>query len=304
MTLLNSRDVAIRKRSREVGRYLSRKWVAEHPTVPPEADADTITELVFGSLSSHAFGVDHSLKPSIQAAASQFSAEQYFWFDPIIEPPPNDVPEDCECGGCNNRGDKRCRSCGETLEMRSRYEVWLLGLIRSYLGERYGVTLGAKYSDVLSWRHHLRPYPRPGDPAELDFIWSIYAITHIVYTLNDYNLYRVDPRLLPDEFESLLNSLETFISMEDPETVGEIVDCLKAFKLNVRNPLMQRGVRYLLSCQNPDGSWGELDVDDIYSCHHTTLTALNGLDEYQWRRTNAHLLAKLDLISIKPKSKA
>jgi hypothetical protein len=289
MTLVNSRDLMIRKRSREVGQHLSRKWVAKHPTVPSDADADTITELVFGSLSSHALGVDNSLKPAIQAAASQFHAEHYYWFDPTIEPPPNDVPEDCECGDNNDRGETRCSSCGETLDMRSRYEVWLLALIRSYLGERYGVTLGARYSDVLKWLPQLRPYPTFFGASESDFGWSIYAITHIVYTLNDYNLYRLDRRWLPDEFEALVNSLETFIGMEDPETVGEILDCLKTFKVNISNPLMERGVRYLLSCQNPDGSWGELDIDDVYVCHHTTITALNGLGEYLWRGTKLPL---------------
>jgi hypothetical protein len=288
MVLLNSRDVRIRKGSREVGQYLSRKWVAQHPTVPSDADADTITELVFGSLSSHAFGVDQLLKPAIQAAASQFRAEHYYWFDPVIEPPPNDVPEDCECGAYNDRGETRCSSCAETLDMRSRYEVWLLGLIRSYLGERYGVTLGARYSDVIKWLPQLRPYPTSSDASEQDFGWSIYAITHIVYTLNDYNLYRLDRRWLPNEFQALVNGLEPFIGMEDPETVGEILDCLKTFKVSISDPLMQHGVRYLLSCHNPDGSWGELDVDNAYVCHHTTITALNGLNEYV-RRNKAPL---------------
>lgn len=283
---LKSRDVMIRKRSREFGEVLSRKWVAEHPTVPANVDADTITQLVFGSISSEEFGVVHSLKPAIQAAAPDFSAEDYFWFDPKTESPPADVPEDCECGVANDRGETRCDSCGESLDARSRYEVWLLALIRSYLGERYGVTLGAKYSDVLKWLPHMRPYPSVGDDSDSDFGWSIYAITHIVYTLNDYNSYQLDPRWLPDEYHTLIDSLDTFIGMDDPETVGEILDCLKALKVNNSNPLIQRGVRYLLDRQNTDGSWGEIDVDeDVYVRHHTTITALNGLDNCFWRGT-------------------
>ena len=286
VTTLKSRDVVIRKRSREVGQNLSRRWIAENPTVPSDADADTITQLVFGSLSSDEFGVVHSLKPAIQAAASNFSAEHYFWFDPTTESPPTDVPEDCECGVANYRGETKCGSCGESLDTRSRYEVWLVALIRSYLGERYGVKLGAKYSDVLKWLPHMRPYPTVDDASAADFGWSIYAITHIVYTLNDYNSYQLNRRWLPDEYQALSSSLDAFISMDDPETVGEILDCLKSFKVNNSNPLIQRGARYLLDCQNPDGSWGEIDGDaDIYVRHHTTITALYGLDNYFRRGT-------------------
>ena len=283
LTSLNSRDTIIRRQAQKVGHSLSVKWVAQHPSVPQDADADTIAELVFGSLSVPHFGVTDSLKPSILAVAADCSPTEYCWFDPANEPPPNDVPEVCECGDCNDRGDTSCRRCGKTLAARSRYEAWLLAMIRSYLGERYGVKLGARYSDVLKWVPEMRPYPAPGDDA--DFRWSICAITHIVYTLNDYNSYRLDRRWLPDEFEALRNSLDPMIEMDDPETVGEILDSLKAFRMDNSDPLIQAGVRYLLSRQNADGSWGELD-EYAYDWHHVTLAAVNGLDEYLWRGAN------------------
>lgn len=281
LTSLNSRDPGIRRKARDVGRSLALKWIAQHPSVPPDADADMITALVFGSLSANQFGVTDSLKPAILAAAPRFSPTEYCWFDPAIEPPPNDVPEECVCGDGNDRGDTRCRTCGETLEARSRYEAWLLAIIRSYLGERYGVRLGARYSDVLKWAPQMRPYPSPDDDA--NFRWSIYAITHIVYTLNDYNSYWLDRRSLPEEFEALTNSLDACIEMHDPETVGEILDSLKSFKIRSSSALVQRGICFLLDCQNADGSWGESDVDEAYAWHHTTIAALNGLDEYSWR---------------------
>lgn len=294
LTSLKSRDPVVRRRSLEVGQYLSRKWVAQHPAVPPDADADTITELVFGSLSAHEFGVVHSLKPAVRAVASDFPAEEYLWFDPAIEPPPADIPEDCECRADNARGAVRCHACGETLAARSRYEVWLLAMIRTYLGERYGVTLGARHADVFKWLPQMRPYPTLKDASAEDFRWSIYAITHIVYTLNDYHAYRLDRRWLRYEFETLRNSLEAMIKMDDPEAVGEIMDSLKAFSVKNSDPLMQSGIRYLLSCQNADGSWGETDGENVYEWHHTTIAALNGLDEYLWRG------AKLGLPRIAP----
>ena len=171
------------------------------------------------------------------------------------------------------------------LDAKRRYEVWLVALIRSYLGERYGVTLGARYSDVIKWLPQTRPYPTQGGTSDSDFRWSIYAITHIVYTLNDYHCYRLNRRWLPYEFEALRNSLKSVMKMEDPEILGEVLDSLKAFGVSNCDPLMQRAIRYLLDCQNPDGSWGEIDYENVYLWHHTTIAALNGLDEYSWGGT-------------------
>jgi hypothetical protein len=256
--------------------------LAQHSSVPPDADADTMAELVFGSLSVRQFGLTDSLKSSLLAVASDFSPKEHFWFDPAVAPPPADVPETCECGDCTDGGDTSCRTCGETLEAKSRYEVWLVAMIRSYLGERYGVKLGAHYSDVIKWLPHMRPYPGPDD--ETDFRWSIYAITHIVYTLNDYNTYSLDRSLLPEEFDALSKNLDLFIEMEDPETVGEILDSLKSFRVKSSSALLRRGIRYLLSCQNADGSWGDPDdYDEAYDWHHVTIAALGGLDEYVWQ---------------------
>ena len=278
-----SRDLTVSQHSTRMGKKFSLTWVENHQIVPLDVDADSITELVFGSLSTEQFGVHASLKSEIRKAARRFKPYDYFWFDPAVEPPPRDVPDDCNCGTSNNRGAKVCKRCRRTLSMMSRYEVWVVALIRSYLGERYGVTLGARYSDVLKWLPHMRPYPECEESSNSDFVWSIYAITHIAYTLNDYNSYRLDPRWLPCEFMTLKNSLDDFIRMADPETVGEILDCLKSFGVSSESTLVQKGIAYLLSCQNLDGSWGEPDVEDIYERCHVTIAAINGLDEYAWR---------------------
>jgi hypothetical protein len=280
----NSRDAVVRRRSQQIGQDLSLLWVSEHQTLPLDLDADTITELVFGSYSADQFGVSHvQLQSHIRKAAGHFSAQEYFGFDPTVEPPPKDVPEECDCGADNYRGDRICRKCRGHLDVMSAYEVWVVALTRSYLGERYGVKLGVPYADVIKWLPHMRPYPECRKASDSDFIWSIYAITHVIYTSNDYNCKQLDPQWLPFEFSALKDSLREVIAREDPETVGEILDCLKSFGLVGKNPLVQEGVDYLLSRQNPDGSWSEPEIEDVYDRYHTTLAAINGLDEYVWQ---------------------
>jgi hypothetical protein len=279
-----SRDKYLRDMAREMGCERARFWRHQYPILPRTLDADTVTHFVFACTAAEGFGfADEPLKAQLRQAAGRFSARDYFWFDPNIEPPPRNVPQCCECGLDNRRGRQRCRGCRKVLEMMSRYEVWLVALIRSYLGQRYGVKLGSLYRDVLKWLPLMRPYCEPTDEYSLDFIWSIYAITHVVYTLNGYGVHKLKREWLPNEFVFLKKHLIDAIHMDDPETMGELLDALKAFGLTSEASLIRRGEEFILSRQNSDGSWGEMTADDIYERYHPTLTAIDGLRRHAWR---------------------
>ncbi len=271
----------LRETARTMGRERARHWRLKHPRVPKKVDADTVAGLVFGSDAADRLGVrDKALKEQIRAVAGRFSARDYFWFDAANEPPPLDVPDGCECGAVNPRGRKICGSCKQPLEMLSRYAVYIDALTRSYIGERYGVTLGARYADVIKWLPVMRPYEGYNNGENPDFYWTVYAVTHVVYTLNDYNLYNLSSRWLADEFSFLKRNLKQAIVMEDPETMGEFMDTLKSFGLGENHSLIRQGVEYLLAEQNPDGSWGDMNAEDVYQRYHPTWTAIDGLREY------------------------
>lgn len=36
--------------------------------------------------------------------------------------------------------------------------------------------------------------------------------------------------------------------------------------------------------QNADGSWGDVEAEDIYDRYHPTLTAVDGLRDYAWTK--------------------
>jgi Prenyltransferase and squalene oxidase repeat len=279
-----SRDGALRRMARSMGRERAREWRREHARVPDTADAETIASLVFGSDAANRLGMrDDALREGIRRAAGRFTAEDYFGFDAFTEPPPLDVPAYCDCGLYNSRGRKACRKCKKPLEMTNPYKLWTDALTRSYVGERYGVTVGAPYREVIKWLPRMRPYGGRAGGEDDNFYHTLYAVTHVVYTLNDYSTYNLSPELLPHEFEFLTANLEEAISLEDAEMMGEFLDSLMAFGLDKDNPLIRKGRQYLLSQQNPDGSWGDTDTEDIYSRYHPTWTAVDGLREYRWR---------------------
>jgi hypothetical protein len=175
--------------------------------------------------------------------------------------------------------------CRKRLEYFTRYAVWCDALMRTYAGEIYGVTASGRYADVLGWQPSMHPYRGREDGRNPDFYDAVYAVTHIVYTLNDYDLYQLSPRWLPAEFAFMKASVRDAIEMKDAEMLGEILDALKAFKLRDTHPLIREGMDYLLACQNADGSWGNPDDEWIYARYHPTWTAIDGLRDHRWRGT-------------------
>lgn len=267
-----------------MGREQARRWLKEYARISTDSDASEVICLMMGARAAEQLGCsDERFKRQLQKVAGVFTAKDYFGFDPTTEPPPEDLPDTCDCGAENERGRRRCRQCKKRLTMMSRYAVWLDALIFGYAGERFGAQLGATFAEILKWLPTLRPYPTSGSHENNDFHWAIYAITHVVYTLNDYSCWRLSPRWLPLEYEFLKTNLKSSIVNEDPETLGEFLDTLKSFGLTNQHPLIRKGIDYLLATQNADGSWGPMDADDVYERYHPTWTAIDGLRDYAWR---------------------
>lgn len=277
-------DPQARSMARRMGLERARRWRQLHRSLPPGADAGTIADYTFGSDAADSLGLrDDRLKEEILRRAPRFNARAYMLFDPATEPPPSDVPEECDfCHANNLRGATLCNNCRRPLRMRTRQDVWYDALITAYSGERYGVMLGAKYADVLKWLPSLRPY-RQDDRTGDEFYDTVYAITHVVYTLNDYSLYRLDPRLLPQEFKFLKDNMSVAVTQKDADMLGEFMDSLRAFGVTTEDPLMRHGMEYLLANQNRDGSWGNRRERDIYLRYHPTWNAVAALSEYRWR---------------------
>ncbi len=278
------KDANLRRVARRMGRERAMRWRRLHRSLPREPDANTISEYVFGSQAADNLDVrDDKLRRELQRIAGRFSARDYLEWNPLVEPPPIDMPAECEFDGeGNSRGAKFCHLCKRPLQMRSRYDVWYDALITTYSGDAFGVKLGAHYADVLKWLPTLRPYRGRDNDRNPDFYDTVYAITHIVYTLNDYDKYKLSPRWLPQEYEFLKTNLKEVIADADAETLGEMMDTLKSFGLTENDPIIRAGTDYLLSHQNTDGSWGDVNEEDIYDRYHTTLTAVSGLCEYAW----------------------
>lgn len=278
-----SADPYFKQEARIFGAKLARQWRGTHPTVPPNAGINQIYNQISGSETADDLGViDDHMRHQLAREAARFSAVDWLLFDPKKEPPPADLPHACSrCRRANARGTKSCRYCGEVLTMVSPYDILFEALVTTYAGHHYGIRIGADYADVARWIPSLRPYPVPASLATDSNV--TYTVTHIIYTLNDYDQYRIRPEWLPHEFAFLRAHAQMAIDENDPETLGEFIDSLQVFGMTDQDPQVRRGIDYLLAHQNPDGSWGEIQQHDIYTRYHTTWTGIGGVMRYAWR---------------------
>jgi hypothetical protein len=278
-----SRNVNLRQMARSRAQKLAKRWGHAHQRVPTNAGPNLVLDFLLVRYALSRIGLrDVALGPQIRAAAKRFSALDVLEFDPLSESPPNDLSYTCDCGLKNERGRTFCKKCRRRLEIQSRYRVWMRALVTTYISERCGIPFGAHYRDVIKWLPEMRPYPARGtDTVELRE--AIYAVTHIVYTLNDYSTYRIHPDRLPREFAFLKANVVAACERDDPEVLGELLDSLKAFGLRSSHPLIKRGTEYLLAAQNEDGSWGDAHEENIRTRCHTTWTAIDGLRTHAWR---------------------
>ncbi|MGI8989233.1 MAG: hypothetical protein ACR2I2_06575 [Bryobacteraceae bacterium] len=267
-----SKDPNLASMAMEMGRERARAWLAANSNVPIHPSAEVIEDLLFGAYAAECLGFpDIRLKNGIEQAAAGFSARDFLGFDPAREAPPSNG--------------------------RNRYDVWDDALIATSTGDSYGVTLGAHYRDVLQWLPVMRPYADPRGRPLNDFYDTLYAITHLVYTLNGYGAYRLNPRWLPQEYAYLRKNLPLAIKLHDPETMGEFLDTLRAFGMTEADPPIRKGLKFIMRTQNPDGSWGNSKDHDVYNRYHSTWTAIDGLREYNWHGERLSLPDLQDLLT-------
>ena len=282
-----AKNPKLREMASKMGRERALEWRRIHAVVPGKTSVDQLSDLIYGSDAADRLGArDSGYKRQLRSAARHYSVTDFLSFDPAREPPPSDLPDQCgKCQRWNARGATVCGYCGSPLTMQNRYDIWTDALITTYTGDIYGITLGAPYRQVIRWIPSMRPYPSRATVTTATFYKIANSITHVIYTLNDYNRYLLSPEWLPQEFLYLKANLEETVRLQDPETLGEFLDTLRDFGMTERDPLIRTGFDYVLSRQNSDGSWGEPKDPDVYNRYHATWTAIDGLREYAWQGT-------------------
>src|SRR5256714_4888142 len=157
-------DARVRRLAQQMGVERARRWRQTHRALPRDADSNTVIDFAFGGDAADSLGLrDDRLKRQIRRAASRFSARDFLLFDPTTEPPPADVPAECEFDHASNpRGTKFCRLCRRPLKIRTPPDAWCAALKPTYGATRSGARLGAAYGAAPTWPTQPRPYRAGG----------------------------------------------------------------------------------------------------------------------------------------------
>ena len=275
-----SRSRGLRRKAAAMGRERARRWMTRWPLIRSRLDADSVMQQVIASDGASRLGLmPRRIQRDLHAVIARIPASTLLYFDPAREDVPMDVPAECACGTFAPRGRRTCATCGRRLKLLDPYEVWYYALTNAYFCERQAMPLRVRPADLLRKVSDLRPYPAAGTRRHYQ---AVYAVTHIVYVLNDYGEARLSPRVLRRERAFLAASLRPALDRREPDTVAEIVESLLALGVSDTNPLVEAGRTFLLATQRPDGGWG--DEADEYGRFHTLWAAIDALKDHAWKR--------------------
>lgn len=245
-----SRQGEFTRRARSLARRSAARWLDGHARVPARASAeDVLWGYAYGAYTATRVGLDtRGLLRDLAATARSLSPQQVFGFHPKRQAPPS-------------------------------AEAWQCAMVGSHIAEGVGMRLGCSIRDAARWRRAMQPYPT----ARRGMGWSrwsmFYAVTHLVYVLNDYNLHLLPGERFAPEVAFLRAACEVAIAEDDVEALGESLDALLALGASDGDPRLELARRRLVSLQNRDGSWGRAS-DEPYTRMHKTWVALDGLTPY------------------------
>ena len=273
-----SRSHELRHRATAMGRERARYWLTRWPLIRVRLDADSVLQQVIASDAAGRLGLTvRRIQRDLRAIVARHSTGSLLYFDPLREDVPANIPAECVCGTFGPRGRRTCATCGRRLKMVDPYEVWYYALTSAYFCERQGMPLPVQPADVLKSLSNLRPYPAAGTRSHYQ---AVYAVTHVVYVLNDYGERRLSSRFLPRERAFLAASLPPALARKEPDTVAEIVESLVALGVSDTHPLIEAGRGFLVTAQRPDGGWG--DKADGYGRFHAIWAAIDALRDHAW----------------------
>src|SRR5882672_5781203 len=87
-----SRDASLRQLARSRAQKLAQRWHRAHARIPPDASPDLVLDFVLVRYALSRIGLrDIALNAQMRSAAKRFSAQDLLGFNPVSEPPVNDL---------------------------------------------------------------------------------------------------------------------------------------------------------------------------------------------------------------------
>lgn len=195
-----------------------------------------------------------------------------------------------------------CSSCGHVMQQKVDYSSLCDALVFAYIFEDIGIdfTCGSErltLMDIVKLLPLARCYQRIDELGKDTYKWQCYFITHVIYVFSDWGQHPLSRQLFAEEFEFLVGNMDLAIRLNDPELVGEFLQCLKILGMEEWQDqdvwyVMTVGYEYLMKLEyslQGMGRW--ITSRNAKDQYHTSYCASIGLLEHY----NFDLLCKQEL---------
>lgn len=217
-----------------VATRLANEWKARTARsachLPLKVPPAQLLSLMQGCYSLQGLGMgDPALHAQLLDRAGALGAADFFRFDPTAGEPPTGVCEDCMCGARLPPNAAECHHCRRPSVPMSQFDVWLEALVWSFHGCQMRIGLGACFFDVLKQvcTAFGRQYPRRKSLCVKDRHYLTYALTHVIYALNNFDERSLPASLFPPNVPAFMREqLVGAMKDDDPDLAGELLDCL------------------------------------------------------------------------------
>lgn len=241
----------------------------------------------------HRFNV-HDMKRHLQDKILHFDVTDMLGYDPTSRKVPLTDPKHCgHCGKLNLRGSTNCIDCNAHLRARIDYGALTDALVWTYLFEELRLPLlcnnaSVSFLDVVAILPAVRIYQRIDELGHDFFRLQCYFVTHYIYVMSDWGRHMIHRELFEEEFVFILSNLGQVTSLEDPELVGEFIQCLRILGISSTDstvwPLIHDAMLFLLQLEqhcSGHAVWSK-PTDTPYDRYHTAYCAAIGLMSYSF----------------------
>lgn len=236
------------------------------------------------------------LRDDIQKAINCYHVSDVMGFDPSLGQLPMTPQNHCShCSTGNSKTAVKCSNCSAVLKSKVDYGALTDALVWCYVFTDVGVLLHSKRNELvyLTGALNLLPlarcYQRIDELGHDFFKLQGYFLTHFVYVMSDWGQHPLPRHMFLEEIQFIVENMHQVIRMEEPELVGEFLQCLKIFQISEQSDpdiwkVMQFGMLYLIDTERRKGSkgvWANPQAT-FYDKYHRSYCAIIGLMDYSY----------------------
>ena len=190
--------------------------------------------------------------------------------------------------------NSKCSVCNHKLKMKVDYGGLTDALVWAYVFRDVGIDIqcnnrGTTLSEIVSVLPLARCYQRIDELGHNFYKLQCYFLTHLVYVFSDWGQHALRRQFFAEEYEFVIHNMKIAISLNDPEIVGEFIQCLKIMQVTKESDpdvwgLIEIGYKYLIAKEQEKGGKGTFvhDRESIYDRYHSSYCASIGLLDYSF----------------------